>query len=89
MTNKVVSLYTKLSRRAVLGCAGAIVAMPASTKITHAKINYRGFIVDMSAVQDSLNFSAVESLIKHQIDIVADCGAKPEILNFFAPRKLR
>jgi hypothetical protein len=88
MTNKVVSLQTKLSRRAFLACAGAIVAMAASTKITHAKFNYRGFIVDMSAVQDSLNFSAVESSIKHQIDIVADCGAKPEILNFFRTQEI-
>jgi hypothetical protein len=88
MTNKFVSLHTKLSRRAVLGCAGAMVTMPALIDVTHAKFNYRGFIVEMSTVQDSTNFRAIENSIKHQIDIAADCGAKLEILNFFRTQEI-
>jgi hypothetical protein len=62
--------------------------MSASISNGHAKFNYRGFIVDMSAVQNSTNFSAIEGSIKQQIDIVADCGAKPEILNFFRTQEI-
>jgi hypothetical protein len=52
------------------------------------KLAYRRFIVDVSAVQDAPNFAAIEDSLKHQIDIVADCGAKPEILEFFRGRRI-
>lgn len=49
---------------------------------------YRGFTVDTSAAQNAPNFKAVEGSLKHQIDIVADCGVSPAILGFFKVRKL-
>jgi hypothetical protein len=48
-------------------------------------IAYRGFTVDISAVSD---FWLIEDSVKHQLDIVADCGAKPEIMSFFHQESL-
>jgi hypothetical protein len=55
----------------------------AADGITDGKLNYRGFAVEISAVQTAWNFAAIGASVKHQIDIVADCGAKEEILTFF------
>lgn len=46
-------------------------------------LTYRGFTVDLSEAKDAPNLKAIEASLKHQIDIVADCGAKPAILDFF------
>ncbi len=63
----------------------AVFTVPAfaADGITDGKLNYRGFVVEISAVQNASNFAAIEASVKHQIDIVADCGAKQEILTFF------
>lgn len=60
----------------------------AANNVAGGKLNYRGFVVDMSAVRSAANFAAIESSVKHQIDIVADCGAKPEILSFFREQEI-
>jgi hypothetical protein len=52
------------------------------------KFTYRGFTVDRTAVQDASNLEAVEVSLKHQIDIAADCGASPAILNFFKSQEI-
>lgn len=52
------------------------------------KFVYRGFTVDASAVRDIANFKAVEGSLKHQIDIVADCGASPAISGFFKSQEI-
>jgi len=44
---------------------------------------YRGFTVDMSGAGDLSNPAAIEASLKHQIDIVADCGVSPGIADFF------
>jgi hypothetical protein len=44
---------------------------------------YRGFAVDATAAQSDPNLQAVISSLKHQIDIIADCGAAPNIIDFF------
>ena len=49
----------------------------------NGKLIYRGFTVEISAVKSAPNLAAIESSVKHQIDIVADCGVKPEIQSFF------
>ena len=85
-----------LSRREqILYLAGAvavlvILAAPAFAQgdIANGKIVYRGFTVDVSAVQGAPNFAAIESAVKHQLDIVADCGAKQEIIDFFRGRRI-
>jgi hypothetical protein len=43
------------------------------------KFSYRGFTVDMSGAGDPPNPAAVEASLKHQIDIVADCGVSPTV----------
>ena len=53
-----------------------------------ARLSYRGFTIDESASQAGANLPAIETTLKHQIDIVADSGAKQEVLNFFRGRKI-
>ncbi|MEA2949304.1 MAG: hypothetical protein QOI40_4634 [Alphaproteobacteria bacterium] len=55
----------------------------AESNIADGKLSYRGFTVDMSVVRGAANVAAIEASVKHQIDIAADCGAKPEIISFF------
>jgi hypothetical protein len=50
---------------------------------TDGKASYRGFTVDVSTIAGTPNYNAVIASVAHQIDIVADCGAKPEIIRFF------
>jgi hypothetical protein len=45
--------------------------------------SYRGFTVDTTGAQSAPNLKAIEASLKHQIDIVADCGVAPKILDFF------
>jgi hypothetical protein len=52
------------------------------------KFSYRGFTVDMSGASDPPNPAAVEASLKHQIDIVADCGVSPTILSFFRSQEV-
>jgi hypothetical protein len=68
----------------------ALLAVSASAKIVTIgdQLVYRGFTVDVSAIQQAPNRAAIESSIKHQIDIVADCGAKPAILDFFRSEEI-
>lgn len=51
-------------------------------------LNYRGFTIDVSLVIGDPDFADVEDSVKHQIDVVADCGAKPEIIDFFRGRRI-
>jgi hypothetical protein len=46
-------------------------------------LSWRGFTIDLSEAKDAPNLEAIQTSLKHQIDIVADCGAKAEILDFF------
>ena len=83
-------------RRQLLLSTAAVVAMslvdtPAFAQSGGAatgKSVYRGFTVDSSAVQDVPNFKAIEASLKHQIDIVADCGASAPILAFFESQQI-
>jgi hypothetical protein len=52
------------------------------------KLTYRGFTADVTAIRGSQEHDAIISSIKHQIDIVADCGAKPEVLRFFRSQEI-
>jgi len=49
---------------------------------------YRGFTVDTSGAQSAPNLKAVEASLKHQIDIAADCGATPKIIDFFKSQQI-
>src|SRR5215469_5523133 len=44
---------------------------------------YRGFTVDVTAAQSAPNLNDVEKSLKHQIDITADCGTTPKVMDFF------
>jgi cell division septation protein DedD len=57
--------------------------VPPDPNIVNGKLTYRGFTVDVTAIRSGQDYNAIISSIKHQIDIVADCGAKQEVLRFF------
>ena len=81
-------------RRQVLLSAAAVAAMPRLDTAALAQSGgstsfiYRGFTVDTAAAQDAPNLRAIEASLRHQIDIVADCGAEPRILDFFKSQEI-
>jgi hypothetical protein len=72
-----------MDRRAMISFAMlTLIPGPAfcADEVQGGKFPYRGFTVDISSAP---NFTDILDSIKHQIDIVADCGVKPDILAFF------
>ncbi|QPF93508.1 hypothetical protein [Bradyrhizobium commune] len=63
--------------------AAALLATRSAIAQSGATFSYRGINVDASAAQDLPNLKEIVASLKHQIDIVIDCGAKPEIMTFF------
>jgi hypothetical protein len=78
------SSMTSLNRRRfVLSAAAATLsALPAAAQ-SGTTFSYRGFTVDTTSAQGLPNLKEIVASLKHQIDIVADCGAKANILAFF------
>lgn len=74
-------------RQILLSTAGlAIVSLPGVPAFAQSgggTFVYRGFTVDISAAQDVPNLREVQASLKHQIDIVAGCGASPATAAFF------
>jgi len=60
-----------------------------ASDIADGVLTYRGFTVDMTLVDKDPNRDAIEASLKKQIDIVADCGAKPEIMAFWRRQKIK
>jgi hypothetical protein len=46
------------------------------------RLAYRGFSIDLSAAKSAADFDQIKTSLKRQIDIVADCGAKPDVMAF-------
>jgi hypothetical protein len=75
-------------RRLVLSAAAATLgALPAAAQ-SGATFGYRGFTVDTTSAQGQPNLKEIVASLKHQIDIVADCSAKPDILAFFRSQEV-
>jgi hypothetical protein len=80
---------TALTRRTFLLAAPLLLTAqsparaPAPLTLTH-----RSFTVDISLAANMPNRAAIEDSLKRQIDITADCGAKPEIMAFFRTQKI-
>jgi hypothetical protein len=77
----------RIHRRHLLVSAAAVAA---SSVFRHPALAqgagtfaYRGFTVDVTAAQSAPNLKAVEDSLRLQIDITADCGATPKIIDFF------
>lgn len=51
-------------------------------------LSYRGFTADVAAVAGSADRAAILASLQHQLDIAADCGARPEIITFFQSQKI-
>ncbi|MET3907903.1 hypothetical protein ABID59_002244 [Bradyrhizobium sp. S3.3.6] len=70
-------------RRLVLAGAAVVLGLPSAVAQNGPTFTYRGITVDTSAAQDPPYIMEVVASLKHQIDIVVECGAKPEIMTFF------
>ena len=66
-------------------------AVPASAAsgIVNGVLHYKDFAIDMAGAANANNLDAIETSLKKQLDIVAGCGAKPEIIAFFRKQKIR
>jgi hypothetical protein len=82
------------NRRQILITAGAsLLCLPslpamAQTKDASGTFTYRGFTVDMSGAANAPNLPALESSLKHQIDITANCGASATTMTFFRSQEV-
>jgi hypothetical protein len=76
-----------LHRRHLLVSAATVAASSVFTRAGLAQdastFGYRGFTVDTTEAQSAPDLKDVEKSLKHQIDITADCGAAPKIIDFF------
>ncbi|MCP3384998.1 MULTISPECIES: hypothetical protein [unclassified Bradyrhizobium] len=70
-------------RRLVLAGAAILLGTRAAVAQSGPTFTYRGITVDTSAAQSQPDIKDVVTSLKHQIDIVVECGAKPEIMTFF------
>ena len=70
-------------RRLVVAGAALVFGAPLAIAQSGPTFTYRGITVDISAAQGQPDIKDVVASLKHQIDIVVECGAKPEILAFF------
>ena len=61
---------------------------PGAPGVVNGLLTYRDFKVDMATVANAPNRDELEASVKKQIDIVADSGAKPEIMAFFRSQKV-
>ena len=72
----------------LLPILGAQAPAPSTSTIVSNELRYRGFVMDVSAAAKAPNFAAVKTSLEKQIDIVADCGAKPEIVAFLRRQRM-
>src|SRR5882757_7287115 len=70
-------------RRLVLAAAAALFGTRSAIAQSGPTFIYRGITVDTSAAQGLPNLKEIVASLKQQIDIVVECGAKPEIMAFF------
>ena len=70
-------------RELILAGAALLLGTPSAAAQSGPTFTYRGITVDISAAQGQPDIEDVVASLKHQIDIVVECGAKPEILIFF------
>ncbi|MGY8706853.1 hypothetical protein RAD16_14025 [Bradyrhizobium sp. 18BD] len=70
-------------RQLVLAGAAILLGTRSAIAQTGPTFTYRSIAVDTSAAQAAPNIKDIVASLKHQIDIVVGCGAKPEIMTFF------
>jgi hypothetical protein len=61
----------------------------AASDVVNGVLSYRDFTVDMTVVKDAANRNEIEASLKKQIDIVANCGAKSDIMAFFRSQRIK
>jgi hypothetical protein len=85
---------TRRSRRWIASgicAAGAMMLLRARASADTAGnlLQHRGFTIDVSAAARLSNYGEIERSLERQIDIVADCGVKPEIIEFFRAQRVK
>ncbi|MGC5183986.1 hypothetical protein ACPXBI_28455, partial [Escherichia coli] len=70
-------------RRLMLAGAASLLGTQTAIAQSGPTFTYRGIAVDISVAQGQPNLREIVASLKHQIDIVVECGAKPEIMTFF------
>ena len=82
---------TSLDRRRLLllaaAASGTWLSRTASAQ-TGGTFTYRGITVDISAAQGLPNLAVITNSLKHQVDIVVDCGARADVLTFFKAQEV-
>lgn len=73
---------------ALTGPAGLVVPALAEDESPNGIMAYRSFVIDVSAAAQDRQLIGIERSVKHQVDIVADCGAKPVVLDFFRSQRI-
>lgn len=63
--------------------AGLAFAAPRLARGFSPTFTHRGFTVDVTAAERAANLEAIAESLRHQIDIIADCGVSPKIIDFF------
>jgi hypothetical protein len=71
-----------------IGAALAFARTRACAQDDASLFTYRGFSADISDLRDASNRDAVLSSLQHQLDIAADCGALPAIIDFFRSQRI-
>jgi hypothetical protein len=56
-----------------------------SATLARGIIAYRGFTVDAAAIERD---AGAQAAVEHQLDVVADCGARADVLAFFRAQRI-
>jgi hypothetical protein len=67
----------------------SVLPASAASAAANGMMTYRGFTVDLTLVEKAPNRNAIKTSLKKQIDIVAECGAKPAIMAFFRSQTIK
>ena len=87
-----------LSRRAFLLTAATVLAAQApppatpqpaaAPRVSGNTLSHRGFTIDVTLAANLPNREAILASLQRQIEITAECGARPEIMAFFRAQKI-
>jgi hypothetical protein len=93
MRRPLVSLTLAIASLCLLGAAPEPAATPAAASPEPASsaapargvFAYRGFTVDAAAIERD---AGARAAVEHQLDVVADCGARADVLAFFRAQRI-
>lgn len=79
-----ISIVFMLSLAADFASAGPrVIEVPPAAEVPPGFETYRGFIFDLSENSDRKDNAAIADLLRRQLDVVANAGFSPKVLQFF------